>query len=330
MSFDWVYAFLSNLSSWPHELYEGHYNRNYVVYPPGEASQVIVRVPRKGFNWDLRCLSESQVLEFLGTTRVQAPKLLFIATDQKFMVLTYITGQVLKSLIPTDDCLPPAIIEQIVKLLCEIHKLEVPLNFYERLATPITLLDHLERLYQQVWIDGHNVLFSALGMPEPEYLVPVWLKEALLECNSPLVFAHCDMHLNNLIICPNGLLFPVDWELAGVTVTTYDLATHLHRSCYGTKNTQLFLERYAQEMERDLHFLQEEVILYRHLEMIKSVIVDAVRAVKRLQSDLTLDPKVPAKRLAQRLQAVYFLWGKTQERSIYTTAKILFRASKEV
>jgi aminoglycoside phosphotransferase (APT) family kinase protein len=323
MSFDWVYSFLSDPSGWPHKLYEGHYNRNYVVCPPSEVAPVLVRVPRNGFAWDLRCLPESQVLEFLDTTTVPAPRLLYISPSQKFMVLTYIPGDVVKSSFPPGICLPEKLIEQTAQLVCAIHKLDVPRSFYERIATPTMILEHLERLYHQVWMEGHSVLFAALGMPEPEYLVPTWLRKELLKHQPALVFAHCDMHLNNIIIQPDGLLVPVDWELAAVTLPAHDLATHLHRSGYAAKNAELFLKKYGQIIGLDLHCLQEEVIMYRHLEMLKSVIVDAVRTVQRLQIDPILDPKIPAARLTQRLQAVDLLWRTSRDRSIAETSTIL-------
>lgn len=323
MSFDWVYSFLSDPSSWPHKLYKGHYNSNYVVCPPSEVAPVTVRIPHNGFAWDLRCIPESQVLEFLGTTTVPAPRLLYIEPSQKFMVLSFITGEVVKNLFPPEICLPKKIIRQTAQLACEIHKLNVPQSFYTRMATATMLLEHLECLYQRLWVEGYSVLFSALGIPEPENLVPTWLRETLQKHELSLVFAHCDMHLNNLILRPDGLLVPVDWELAAVTVPAHDLATHLHRSSYTEINIQLFLERYAQIMGLDLSFLQQEVIQYRHLEMLKSVIVDAVRTIRLLQINPTLDPKIPAARLTLRLQAVDLLLNERQKRSINKTAEIL-------
>lgn len=316
MSFSWVDEFLESPQQWQYELYKGHYNYNYVVYPPSQLQPALIRVPRIGAaQMDLRCLEENNTLQFLERNHVLAPRLLYQSPANSYKVLSYISGQSLKTLYPSSRSFPSSIIQSAVKLIVQIQNLGVPKDFYDSIATPTKIIEHVEKLYQYQWLMGHDILFMLLGMPEPENFIPLWLREALLGWNGTFVFAHSDLHRGNLIIAPDDYLVAVDWELAALTAPAYDIATHFHRAEYSPVEQILFMQEYSRLMDVDLSFLDREVKLFLSLELIKSVLIDSLRLVQCLQNNPHANNQISVRRLFKQLMASDELWGCFRERS---------------
>jgi hypothetical protein len=106
----------------------------------------------------------------------------------------------------------------------------------------------------------------------------------------PFALLHSDLHRNNLVLGPDGILRIIDWEHAMVGDPVHELAVHLRRSAFPPSQWRAVTEKwrnavssvniaFARGFDRDLRH-------YLAFEQAQSVFPDVLRAARSLGAEV--------------------------------------------
>jgi hypothetical protein len=222
---------------------EGYHHETYVFPLPDGTRVVKCREPRAHILWfDRRCfVSEEELLCALAGRIARVPE---IVDMEGVGLQRFIEGRTLGASHRLSRRVPEAFFGQIVGLFREMVRITpAELGSVERRCAPEDRAEDgdsdgfLERLV--VFIEEHvyarnaaefGPLFHALGVGEDAF-TRLRKHVAGLE-ERPFCLLHADLHRENFIVDPQGLLWTIDWELAMLGDPLYDLATHLHLMRY--------------------------------------------------------------------------------------------------
>ncbi len=153
-------------------------------------------------------------------------------------------------------------------------------GFFDRLVA------HVQHIHNHTR-DEYGALFHALGVPlDP--LADVHARKAELR-SRPSTLIHCDVHRKNCIVNDQRLWY-LDWELALIGDPVYDLAVHLHKMTYSAEEESTLVRAVVAGCKPVLiDGWEEDLVVYRTFERLKSVLVDTVRYSQQIR-----DPFTPA------------------------------------
>jgi aminoglycoside phosphotransferase (APT) family kinase protein len=106
----------------------------------------------------------------------------------------------------------------------------------------------------------------------------------------PFALLHTDLHRDNLVLGPDGILRIIDWEHAMIGDPVHELAVHLRRSACPRSQRRAAVEtwrravssvdsRFAEGVDRDLEH-------YLAFERAQSVFPDVLRAARSLGAEV--------------------------------------------
>ncbi|MEU6242860.1 phosphotransferase [Streptomyces sp. NPDC047024] len=296
----------------------GYHHETYVFPLPGEAGgdragRWKCREPREGLLWfDRRCFaSEERLLAALGGRVRGVPEIVEVGG---LRLMRFVEGRTLGSLHPSGTQVPELLGHQIVRLFGRLARIDPwGLTVERRCQEQDRPADgdtdgFLERLVHftehQVYranLDRFGELFAELGLEEESFTH--LRKQVSGLARRPFRLLHADLHRENLIVDPDGVLWVIDWELAMVGDPLYDLATHLHLMRYPGPQARDMAERWAAVAEavrpgatRGWRHDLERLLAYKRAQ---SVFTDVIRTA------LSLPPApAPVTEAADRLVAV--------------------------
>ncbi|MGW4447180.1 phosphotransferase family protein [Streptomyces sp. NPDC004682] len=296
----------------------GYHHETYVFPLPGEAGgeragRWKCREPREGLLWfDRRCFaSEERLLAALGGRVRGVPEIVEVGG---LRLMRFVEGRTLGALHPSGTQVPELLAHQVVRLFGRLARIDPwTLAVERRCQEQDRPADgdtdgFLERLVHftehQVYranLDRFGELFAELGLEEESFTH--LRKQVSGLARRPFRLLHADLHRENLIVDPGGVLWVIDWELAMVGDPLYDLATHLHLMRYPDPQARDMAERWSAVAEavrpgatRGWRHDLERLLAYKRAQ---SVFTDVIRTA------LSLPPApAPVTGAARKLVAV--------------------------
>ncbi|MFE9597032.1 phosphotransferase family protein [Streptomyces hokutonensis] len=295
------------------ETVSGHHNSN-VIMPVGRPLALLLGMPSgevlAKFRTPLPAIEvvprlwrhESQVLRVVGERLSEVPKCLADFGD--WSLHSYLTGRALADVVREG--------ERIGR-----RRLSVLADFFARLADiPESVLPpvpadwpgsgdshgFLGRLAQFTEQRVHQSnrprfgsLFDAVGIPSDA--VDRYRDSVQTLAARPFALLHTDVHRSNVLVTPGRdgeNLVVIDWELALYGDPLHDLATHLVRMEYDSKERGVMIGMWASAMRRTGHAdmtveLKRDLRTYLGFEYVQSLYPDVMRAALEL-------PDEPARR----------------------------------
>ncbi len=297
----------------------GYYNHNYMIESNGQ--MYILRIPiRNAESMDLRLIPESMVLRYLEKESFLAPRMIYENEEEMFFIHKYIEGKTFSHTYPENTSFPDWIPVNIANQMKKLHRLK-PQNFVpycNHIAkSPNSsgffqyLIMMVEDIYEK-FKKPYAVHFKKLQFPKDPFKV-VKINSLRLKPRQ-FTLCHCDIHKKNLIISEenkNNLVI-LDWELALVADSFYDIATHFHKMGYIPSQEQLFLEHYLGQ-NREATFFRDswdQIQIYLQLERVKSAIVDIVRMSQKFKEESSeKKKKFLAGQYQNILRKAWGIWG---------------------
>ncbi|MGA4841077.1 phosphotransferase [Streptomyces sp. G45] len=296
---------------------EGYHHETYVFALPegvGEGRWKC-RAPRAELLWfDRRCFhSEEELLVALSGRVARIPEVL---QRETFRLQRFVEGQTLGQRCGIGTAVPAALVDQIIALFRDIVRVAPEsLAVERRCAAEDRPQDgdtdgFVERLVhfteQRVFLENESRfggLFKEFGIGRDAFRV---LRERVSGLRPrPFCLLHGDLHRENFIVDPAGLLWTIDWELAMVGDPLYDLATHLHLMRYTPDQAREVRRRWCEAVEAvrpgssagwraDL----PKILDYKRAQ---SVFTDVIRGARLLGSGAPPEPA--AERVRAALEA---------------------------
>nr|WP_237551670.1 aminoglycoside phosphotransferase family protein [Streptomyces sp. SID8367] len=293
---------------------EGHHNTNRVVDLPsamagwfggslGTPALVTVRarkpeaLPVVIRTWQ----DEGPVLDAVGLFLGNVPRCL--ARRDDVAVHSYVQGVPLSLTCPPGEFLEPEMVRALAGELARMTRVRVeelpplpetwspvrrlPGQSAEFLRTLALAAD--TQIRQPNWAEFGG-LFASLGVTE-HALIDFSERVPKLH-NRPFSLLHGDLHRDNLIVAfdqPKRPLICVDWELAMYGDPLHDLATHLVRMRYPSKQWDEVIEAWCRAMKEEgreqvTDDVAGDLSRYVDFERAQSVYPDVMRAVSALGS----------------------------------------------
>lgn len=293
----------------------GYYNRNYRC--GSQSGEVVIRVPIKDAPvMDLTLLPEPISMRAAAVVGVRTPELIYVSEKPPFQVHQFINGKTLRKW-SEQYPLETQTYRSIAELLVSVWRTPTDemLPYQAHLFDSVSsqsfwdlLLKRFEAIYHQ-HAPQFAPLFYKLGVPADPFQ-PIRHWGASLH-SRPSVLAHCDLHPDNILVGRDAL-WALDWGLALVCDPAYDIAMHLHKMSYTTEEEAAAIAAFqvADSRTREAEFLQD-LVRWRGLEQVKSVIVDVVRCWREIHEpgkSLKNQERIAAK-LAQRLHNTEHIWN---------------------
>ncbi|MEV0184909.1 aminoglycoside phosphotransferase family protein [Streptomyces sp. NPDC050625] len=271
---------------------EGYHHETYVFPLPDGTRVVKCREPRAHILWfDRRCfVSEEELLCALAGRIARVPE---IVDMEGVGLQRFIEGRTLGASRRLSRRVPEAIFGQIVGLFGEMVRITpAELGSVERRCAPEDRAEDgdsdgfLERLV--VFIEEHvyarnaaefGPLFHALGVGEEAFTRLRKHVAGLKE--RPFSLLHADLHRENFIVDPQGLLWTIDWELAMLGDPLYDLATHLHLMRYPADQELRMTHEWCRAVEGvrpgSSHGREQDLARILGFKRAQSVFTDVIR-----------------------------------------------------
>ncbi|WP_432558636.1 phosphotransferase family protein [Granulicoccus sp. GXG6511] len=298
------------------QVFHGFYNMNYLVRIAGRPR--VLRIPIPGAHaMDMRFLDENEVLQLIeGLPGVNAPRLVAAGKQGKtrYSVHSFCAGEAIEQDYPESAVVPAWVVSRLASTMARIHQVKYPEQFARAMPwreDPADFYRHVHRYNADLITACWNELretYDYLGMPmRLDHYVPDRSPEAH---DSRFILAHADIHRKNVLIEQTEQEISVlDWELTLIAPVAYDVSIHFHKMRYQRSQEEAFLVDYCRATGADQDFLMAQVDLYRAIEEVKSVAVDAVRYLS-VQPTISADANVSnARRYAGKLTRAYRRWG---------------------
>tara|TARA_Y100001001_G_C7990629_1_gene302786 strand:+ start:342 stop:1403 length:1062 start_codon:yes stop_codon:yes gene_type:complete len=281
----------------------GFYHENY-LYRSKDNEKFLFRFPIKGApNMDPHLFKEADVLPFVEKHGLSAPKLLYRAKDDSFIVEEFVEGILVETSHPVGQDMPAHVLDQIVEFYAQTATMtDFQELFDKRLVKdwpssgPMgdffkAISDVSRGVYQQnKMLRGKELDY--IGIPETPYLQMQEMASSL--SNRPWVFIHSDMHRANMIVDGDARLRPIDWEQALVGDLVYCFAVHLHISRHDEQIKADLIRRVKKALPKKfLVGFDKDLEFYLTYEALKSIITDTVRFPQALREEM-FSPKKEA------------------------------------
>jgi aminoglycoside phosphotransferase (APT) family kinase protein len=311
MSGEQYWRQLATQVEWEGIALQGYYNRNYRI--GSQEGEVVLRMPiQDAPRMDIIKVPEIAAHRHAFDGGIAVPKLLW--AGEGLSVYEYVNGLTLAQHIHRHS-LNEKLLDDWVKLLVQVWQLDPqPLKPYIETWTawedPAGLWRTIANEYRQVWLQHKDFLplLLSFGIPTDVFERLLSWSDALHD--RPWVPAHCDLHADNVLISRDGLV-ALDWGLTLVTDPALDVGLWLHKTRLSLENEKKALQSLMQHSPLvDQTFLQD-VQRWRALELTKALVVDAVRAWKKIrQPGMEHDRQLQvASLLHERLQSSGQWWG---------------------
>jgi aminoglycoside phosphotransferase (APT) family kinase protein len=289
----------------------GYYHDNFVAEHDGK--KYLIRVKRDSSkDMDFRQLNELDVLHFLNSQKFLAPKLFYISPANEFSVQQFIDGATMSELYPKHLPLPTDFIRQIANNMARLHTIRgldtlgtvsSGQMFFQR------LLDYVSEFYQAIWKEIPEI-FAENDFPAD----PFERFRTYEVSERPAALCHGDIHQHNLIVDREGNIESiVDWELAVIGDSFYDISCHVNRSYYGSEQRDVFLHQYCSSIYgsslNESHI--KDAYMYLAIEYVRSAISDLYRLQKQQQrpaASQNIDHKRNV-RIPQQLARARAVWA---------------------
>ncbi|MDR0312123.1 MAG: aminoglycoside phosphotransferase family protein [Treponema sp.] len=296
----------------------GYYNKNRKVNFNGKP--YILRIPiQNAVSMDMRLIPENEVLAFLAKYGgFDIPKVEMKETydGQDYFLHSFIDGETVENVYPESDILPDWIVIEVVKAVITLHKIPLEsLNcFTTRMPWKLDTKDFYDYIYSynrgliQKYNQDYREIFDIFGMPKDLDNFIVNKKQELGD--AAFILAHSDIHRKNIIIDETiRKATIIDWELALITTTLYDISIHFHKMRYQLHQEEMFLTLYCKAFGIDKKLTEKQIRLYRDLEEVKSVAIDVVRYLSIINDISDEEIISNAKRYYSKLRKAYICWG---------------------
>ncbi|MGW0824911.1 aminoglycoside phosphotransferase family protein [Streptomyces sp. NPDC002845] len=276
-----------------HRVLRGTAHRNSVVHVAGLDRPVVVRRRMRGIpTRELGLLDEHAVLRTIERSgvRVEAPRVLALGTSDEdgfFALHTYVG--------PTANDGPPdhpvlglrpyeadALVDQLCALTEVDHSSLGPAagegDFCRWLS------DRLVQLVADLPLASRR-LAQQLGLPDDTELKEILYAHEVTHRRPALL--HGDLNPWNLVRREGKpSLALVDWERAMVGDPVYDLVRHMHLTPTPTRTRERMLSRWTDRLAAEYtEGWQDDLDVYRRLEVVRSAYVDLDRLVTRATLD---------------------------------------------
>ncbi|WP_411978467.1 phosphotransferase [Streptomyces sp. N50] len=302
----------------------GYHNQNYVLPVTDGVAQLVgrpvgtsvtVRIPRTDAlpvvirTWE----NEAEILRAIKGVLPHVPECLI--EGDGFAVHSYVDGVPLSSVCGNGKPVDALLMKALVGLLAQMARVRRgalpprpplwPANHTDSqgfLRTLSLMADSQIRKLNWLHFGG---LFAALGIAE-DALVRL-AERAPAMVRRPYSLLHADLHRDNLIMSYAGdpPLICVDWELATYGDPLHDLATHLVRMHYPSRQWDEVIDAWAHAMHAvrpaAVNGVAKDLRHYVAFERAQSVYPDVMRAAKSLEErfdQMSLDDATAAVRRA--------------------------------
>ncbi|MDQ0991658.1 phosphotransferase family protein [Streptomyces sp. V3I7] len=327
----------------------GHHNRNYVLpltAPTAHrlgleaGASVMVRIRRAEAlpvvirTWP----NETRILRAIKGVLPHVPEC--VVEGDGYAIHRYVEGVPLSSVCGNGKPVDALLIKALADLLAKMAQVRRgalpplpaawPSNDQDSQGFLRTLAHMADRQIRRPNLAAFGGLFAALGIPENALgelaaRVPAMARR-------PYSLLHADLHRDNLIMTYGGdpPLICVDWELATYGDPLHDLATHLVRMRYPSRQWSEVIDAWAEAMQRirpaAVNGVAADLRHYVAFEQAQSVYPDVMRAATSL--DESFDQKGLDEATAEVRRALEVAEGPLNLRSLPGEAeieRILFR-----
>jgi aminoglycoside phosphotransferase (APT) family kinase protein len=297
----------------------GYYNKNLKIYFNG--NPYILRIPiQNAVSMDMRFIAEDEVLAFLAEYgELHVPKVEMKETygGQDYFLHSFINGETVEDVYPESNALPDWIVREIAESVIALHK--IPLKslgcFTVKMPWKPETKDFYDYIYRynreliQKYNKDYREIYDIFGMPRD--LDHFIAKKTLEIHEAEFILAHSDIHRKNIII--NRAVKKatiIDWELALIATTFYDISIHFHKMRYQLQQEEMFLRLYCEAFGIDRKLAEQQIRLYRDIEEVKSVAIDVVRYLSIINDISDEEIISNAKRYYGKLCKAYVCWDK--------------------
>ena len=268
---------------------------------------------------DLTIWDEDLVLSAVSKAELPVPRLIAVSHSPEAAVHEWIDGSVLSELHPkfgAPDDIGSDLAGRLARFIANLGRVPIealpplPDDWPDDGDSPAfaELILKAARAACELQYSKHPGLFERLNFPSK----PLERADLKNVTERPFQLLHCDVHRHNVIVKPDNRFVVIDWELALWGDPVYDLAVHLHKIDYSTRdeasatNGWLGAMRSNDDMAKARQ-IYRDLESYRKLEIMKSAVVDTVRTADEWEGT---DQAVAVAALHRKIRRAFKLWDR--------------------
>ena len=263
----------------------GFYNENYRLDVDGVPLLFRFRKQDEPL-MDPQPMDECDILNFLSTTILPVPKLIYTNPALKFHVQEFIEGMLLEKAYPPGERIPEAMQKNIAYFYAQMAELDISVanilspDWPREDANPTLFFEKLletSRAIHSGYQETHGRHYDFLNIPKRHF--ELFQERAKSLTPRPMRLMHADLHRGNIIVnTDNASLTVIDWELALYGDLLYCIAAHLHRSRYFKSEREILADDIGAALPPAFqkNYI-EDLRFYLDYEALKSILTDTVR-----------------------------------------------------